>query len=431
MNSGLQQDISSHVDERAGRLVEILRELVCLPSENRAPFGDEQACQEYLATQLRGLGLTPRLYLPTEVAGLQDHPLYWPGRDYANRPNLVATCPGRGDGRSLILSGHIDTVPAGSAPWTRDPFGGTIEGNRLYGRGANDMKGGVATNLFVLQMLSELGIELAGALNFETVVDEEFGGVNGTLAARLGGYRADAAILSEPTSLRVCPAQRGGRTVHITLAAPNDGVLGRSSGAGVVEQLRVLLNAVPEFAATRRASAPKHPMYASLADPVPVTVARIQTAPWGTSEPPNVPPLCRVELFWQTMPGEPVSQIDAEFDQWFNGLIESEPDTFVLRPRVEHPIRWLSGSSLSPDAPLTAEFARCAETAIGVRPAIAGIEGPCDMYVFHQFGIPALLWGASGGNTHVTDEYVDLDSLILSAKVLLAFVCRWCGVHSR
>ena len=431
MNTAFDRELSYHVERRADRLVAILQSLVRLPSENNAPLGNELRCQEYIGKALSRLGLEVRLYTPAEVPDIETHPLFWPGRNYENRPNLSAVRKGTGGGRSLILSGHIDTVPVGASPWTRDPFGAIIEGERLYGRGANDMKGGVATNLFVMEMLSGLGIELAGDLFFETVVDEEFGGVNGTLAARLTGHRADGAVISEPTALRVCPAQRGGRTVHITFAAPNNGILGQSAGTGVIEQLRAFLNAVPEFAALRKASAPKHPMYSSLADPVPVTVARIQTAAWGTSEPPNVPPVCRVELFWQTMPGESVERIDGEFDAWFNGVIGRNPEVFSVRPEIGYPIRWLNGSALTQDAEITAEFARCAEVSMGQRPTIAGIEGPCDMYVFHEFGIPALLWGARGGNTHVADEYVELDSVVLSAKVLLTFVCKWCGISSK
>ena len=148
--------------------------------------------------------------------------MYWPGRQYAGRPNVAARIPGAGGGRSLILSGHIDTVPAGAEPWTRDPFGAAIEGNRLYGRGSNDMKAGIATNLFVAETLAGMGIRLAGDLTVETVVDEEFGGVNGTLAGRLMGYTADAAIISEPSFLRICPcsARRANRPSDVQRAQP-------------------------------------------------------------------------------------------------------------------------------------------------------------------------------------------------------------------
>jgi acetylornithine deacetylase len=103
---------------------------------------------------------------------------------------------------------------------------------------------------------------------------------------------------------------------------------------------------------------------------------------------------------------------------------------FVLEPQIEHPIRWLPGSTLSVDHPLTAQLASAATRVLGKAPLVQGIEGPCDMYVFHEFGIPAVLWGARGGNTHNPDEYVEIDSLLDSAAVLLEFVCRWCGVAS-
>ncbi len=87
-----------------------------------------------------------------------------------------------------LFSGHIDTVPSGTLPWTRDPFGGQVEGNCLCGRGSNDMKGGVGINLFVVEAVEKMGLTVAGDLVFESVVDEEFGGVNGTLAGRLRGF---------------------------------------------------------------------------------------------------------------------------------------------------------------------------------------------------------------------------------------------------
>src|SRR5574337_1804375 len=216
-DAAFEAKLCGYVDGRRERLIEIVRDLVRIPSENAPPTGSEEACQQYVAERLRRQGWEPDLYTLDEVKGLREHALFWPGRNYARRPNVGARKPGRGGGRSLVLSGHIDTVPRGTQPWTHDPFGGEVDGNRLYGRGSNDMKGGVAANLFVVEALRELGVELRGALVFETVVDEEFGGVNGTLAGRLRGYNADAAVISEPSFLRICPAQRGGRTAHITL----------------------------------------------------------------------------------------------------------------------------------------------------------------------------------------------------------------------
>jgi acetylornithine deacetylase len=430
MPEPIASSLQDHVEARTDRIVGILRDLVRLPSENRAPAGTELACQQYVAERLRRAGLDPVLYTPDDAPGIRAHPLYWPGRDYTNRPNIAARLPGRGGGRSLILSGHIDTVPAGSQPWAHHPFDGEIEGNRLYGRGSNDMKGGIATNLFVLDALRELGISLAGDLIFETVVDEEFGGVNGTLAGRLMGFTADAAVISEPSFLRVCPAQRGGRTAHIRFRAANEGILGGAS-TSVVEQLRVFINAVPAFADGRRSGVRAHPLYVHLENPVPAKVTRISTAPWGTSEPTNTPSECQIEFFWEAMPGETREEVDREFRMWLNSVIDSAPATFAARPEVIFPIRWLPGSAIDPDLEIVREMRASAAAITGSDPPVQGIEGPCDMFVFHEFGIPAVLWGARGGNTHNPDEYVEIDSLVKAAQVLLEFVCRWCGVAGR
>jgi acetylornithine deacetylase len=403
---------------QSARLAEIIGDLVRIPSENKPPIGSEQACQDYIANFLRRLDWTPSQYQPDTVDGIQQHPLFWPGRNYTGRPNLIARKRGSGGGKSLLLSGHIDTVPKGTFNWTRDPFGGTVEGDKLYGRGSNDMKGGIGISLFVLEQLADQN--LAGDLLFETVADEEFGGSNGTLAGRLAGHNADAAIITEPSFLRVCPAQRGGRTAHITLRGPGGGVL--SSGGfprGVLPALTCFLNALEDFQNTRRQTAPQHVSFASCPDTVPVSITKIHTGPWGTGEPINVPEECQIELYWQTMPGESQDAIEQQFFDWLDSH-------FTPRPSVEFPMRWLPGSAIDHNHPLVQTLSKHAKATLGRRPEIAGIEGPCDMFIFHEFGIPAVLWGPRGANTHAADEYVDLPSTEQAAETLLSFIQDWC-----
>jgi acetylornithine deacetylase len=424
----LQALVAEYVDRRRGRLIDLARDLIRIPSENTAPTGAEGVCQEHIAHVLRRSGWDPELYELSEVEGLAGHPLFWPGRDYTKRPNLGARRKGSG-GRSLVLSGHVDTVPRGTQPWTREPFGGDVEGNRIYGRGANDMKAGVAMNLFVAEAVADLPIRLCGDLIFESVVDEEFGGVNGTLAGRLRGYNGDAAVITEPSSLRICPAQRGGRVAHITFRATG-GVLAESKfPAGVSEQLTYFLEKVPEFAAQRRQNACVHELYTHHADRVPVSITKVFTSPWGTSEPITIPEMGKVEFYWQLMPGETQDKVELEFFSWLDRVVRSRPEVFRTAPEVEFPMRWLPGSAIAASEPLVRELAACAQAVLGTQPPIEGIEGPCDMFVFQQgFSIPAVLWGPRGGNTHAADEYVEIDSLVHAARTLLLFVCRWCGI---
>ncbi len=421
LSSKLADRLSEYAAANEARLASIVADLVRIPSENKSPHGAEGACQAYVSAFLERLGYTPRVYRPDAVPGVTSHPLYWPGRDYAQRPNVSATRAGAGGGgKSLLLSGHIDTVPAGTQPWTRDPFSGHIQDGRLYGRGAVDMKGGVGTALFVLEAMNALGIATRGDLMFETVVDEEFGGCNGTLAGRLASPPPDAAMIMEPSFLRICAGQRGGRTAHITLEASAGGVLTEGMfPRGIADQLREFLVAVDAFAAQRNARVTVHPLYSGCPDPVPVSITKVYTGPWGTGEPTTVPERCQVEMYWQTMPGETVDAVDAEFFEWLA--------TLSFQPQVTWPIRWLPGSALDSQHALVTTLSDAAKAQLGARPRVTGIEGPCDLFVFHEFGIPAVLWGASGGNIHAADEYLDLYSATQAAAVLLRFICEWCG----
>jgi acetylornithine deacetylase len=211
-----------------------LHELVRIPSINHPPAGDEYECQMAVARRWREMGLEPEIYTLDTVAGLKSHPRYFAGREYNHRPNVLARRKGSGGGKSLLLSGHIDTVPLGVQPWKHDPFGAAVEGGRMYGLGTYDMKCGVAVMLGVMRTLYDLGVHLKGDLLAETVVDEEFGGVNGTLAGRLRGDNADAVIITEPTDRAIYNGVRGGNVVHFSLTGPegivfeNDEQIGRA-----------------------------------------------------------------------------------------------------------------------------------------------------------------------------------------------------------
>jgi len=110
------------------------------------------------------------------------------------------------------------------------------------------------------------------------------------------------------------------------------------------------------------------------------------------------------------------------FRTWLAAIGES--------PAIEFPIRWLPGSAIAADHPLVTTLAACGNMELGTAPPIQGIEAPCDMYVFHEFGVPAVLWGAIGANLHAPDEYVDLVSLDAAAAVLERFVKEWCGTDT-
>ena len=427
-NSRLELLLDEIMVELQPDLLATLQDLIRIPSENLPPHGNESACQLYVAERLRELDIEPDIYDIDSVQGIAAHPRFWPGRSYRNRPNVNGRLRGAG-GRSLILSGHIDTVPVNTPiPWRHTPHGGERVDGRIYGRGSWDMKAGIAMNLIVLKALRRLNATLGGDLIFESVVDEEFGGANGTLAGRLRGYRADAAVVTESTSLRICPAQRGGRTVHILLRGPGGMLLTGQSAGRVTDQLAYLLNRLQEFASLRQSRVPIDPYYRDCAEPFAVWATNIATGQWGWTQPISVAESCRLELYWQTMPNETGERVMQEFHEWWNRILDARPDLFAVRPEVTLPMRWLPGCSIPVDAPLVREFAETAAS-LDAPACVVGLDAPSDMFVFQQcFNTPAIMWGPHGGNAHQADEYVEIESLFTAARVLLRFVGRWCGL---
>ena len=135
--------VVAEVDRQRDALVALAADLVRIPSETHPPGGDEGPVQRFIEAKLRDIGLEVDVFEPWSVPGVLDHPGWWPGLEYVDRPNVVGTWRGSGGGRSLILNGHSDVVPAGPRTlWTHEPYGGVIADDRIYGRGASDQKGG-------------------------------------------------------------------------------------------------------------------------------------------------------------------------------------------------------------------------------------------------------------------------------------------------
>jgi acetylornithine deacetylase len=163
-------------------------------------LGQEQSAQALMKQRFETLGLDVR-ELVIDEAKLRDHPGYSPSivsYDGRRQRDRRARAAPRVRGRSLILNGHIDVVPVGAERlWTRPPFEPWIDGDRLHGRGANDMKAGIVAYTMALQALQRLGWQPAARVTLQSVIEEECTG-NGALACLLAGYTADAAIIPEP-----------------------------------------------------------------------------------------------------------------------------------------------------------------------------------------------------------------------------------------
>lgn len=208
--------IAKRVEAEAERIVATLSDLVSFPSIVKSNPKDagpgERDCQLYLQKRLEKLGFTTDLWDPDGpalYAKYKGRPGANKGRTFEGRPNLGGVLKGKGGGRSIMLTGHIDVVPPGAPEhWTTDPFQPVLKDGFLHGRGTVDMKGGVACMLMAVEILKELQVPLSGDIVFTTVVDEEIGGM-GSLAMVDRGFRADAGIMTEPTANKIAPLCHG------------------------------------------------------------------------------------------------------------------------------------------------------------------------------------------------------------------------------
>ena len=212
----IEQRIAAAVEQNAGRIAETLSDLIgfasVVKSNPKEAGPGERLCQEYLKGRIEKLGFTTDLWEPDGpalYAKYEGRPGANKGRTFEGRPNLGGTLKGTGGGRSLMLTGHIDVVPPGPPEhWRTDPFKGVIADGFVQGRGAVDMKGGIACMLMAVEILKGLEVKLAGDVVFTTVVDEEIGGM-GSLAMVDRGFHADAGIMTEPTANRIAPLCHG------------------------------------------------------------------------------------------------------------------------------------------------------------------------------------------------------------------------------
>ncbi len=409
-------------------IARLLQELVRTNSVAAPPGGNETPAQRVLQQFLREQGLRPELY---DTAFIQESgsPLVRKNRTYAGRKNLSARVRGRGMGKSLVINGHMDTVPAGIAPWSRSPWSGQSKDGRIHGLGSFDMKGGLVAGAAVVCALERAQIRPGGDVIFESVVDEEWGGGGGTIAARLRGGGAAACVIPEGTQLEIYRATRGGFVVDLVSDAGDPSAyFSRAEVVSPAIPMGRLLTWVEELG-RKRSRVRARGAYAEFPDPAPVQVLAVESNRLGPEAPLSVPSRATVRVYMQFLPQEDVDAVIA--------ATRKELERFCARDAFfrKYPIRWqpliggpLYGHELPLDHPWTRCMADSAKAVLGRRPPITGAPYPCDAGLMHRdFEIPTLLFGPCGAGAHNPDEYVELDSVIRTAEVLLTAAMTWSG----
>ena len=422
-----KEQIVAAVAAEQSAIEQLLIDLVQVPTL----LGSERAGQEIMRAAFADLGLEPR-EVPLDADALRTHagasPFSW---DVGGKANVVAdwvpTHPARpsqpGGGRSLILNGHIDVVDPGPPDmWASPPFVARRDGDWLYGRGAGDMKAGLAAIVGAVRGLRRLGLEPVAKIELQSVVEEECTG-NGAFQCVLAGRPADAAIVTEPTSLTVQTSQVGvlwfqvivrGRPAHA-----GDSPIGLNAIEGsfpVISALRALeaeLNVAPP------------PPYDVYEHPINLNVGMIRGGDWPSTVAAESVLHCRLALY----PGAAVDELKTTIEAT---VASASAGLGRFEARVAYDGFACEGYTLAAESALVAALGHASDQVIGARPALIASTATTDARSFALYaGTPAVCFGPHAESIHGIDERVSLQSVLQTAQTLALFIEGWCGLARR
>ena len=393
------------VERRRDELVELACELVRQPST----LGHEEPAQTLIDERLRAIGFDVERIRPDADAALADPYAGYPYLPYDGRSSVAARLPGSDSGRSLHLTGHVDVVPVERPDlWEHEPWSAEVADGKIWGRGAGDMKGGLAAYLIAAAAVAEVCNDRRGDLLFSSVIEEECGG-NGMWSVLRAGYDADAVLIGESSALRLAHAGTGvvwarlsaaGGTGHAMLAG-GDGPFDRLCRA--VAGLRRLESEINEPV--------RDPVFAAVRErPYGMTIGRIDGGVWTASTPHELVARVRFGFGRDLEPAEVQDrmreavrdaspEVDVHFEA-FRARAYCHPTSGPLVDTVSAAHRSVIESKVETMAFTATTDARY-------------VEGPC------------LCYGPSAGNLHGTDEWVDVATLVETAPVVAAAAAAW------
>ena len=413
--------IRAAVEARREDAVRLLQELVRVPSVT----GLEGAVGETVERAFRERGLEVDVWEATagEMEPYRDH--VGEQDSYEGRPNVAGVRRGTGGGGSILLNAHVDTVDPGDPDaWKHDPFSGSVEGDLLYGRGSCDMKGGLVTHLVALDALSDLGFGLRGDVTVAATVGEENGGL-GALSTVLRGYGAEAALITEPTRLRLVTAQGGSLVFRLTLLGRSAHAAVRGEGVSALEKFIPIFEELRELERERNGTL-SHPLYEGVTNKVPINVGVVRAGNWASTVPESLVAEGRVGL----IPGEEVEPFKELVEDRIATVADRDPWLREHPPRLE----WFGGqfapAEVPLDAPICEAVKRAHERATGERPAVEGVPYGADMRLFVRFGgMPCVMYGAGDVNVaHAPDEHISVTELLTASTTVACLLADWCGL---
>ncbi|HLW60188.1 MAG TPA: ArgE/DapE family deacylase [bacterium] len=421
MTPKTHSQIIAAVEERRDEVVAFLQRLVQYDSVT----GNEAAIQNFVAEHLRGLALTVDQF-DTDPEALRQYPGFLePEKSFAGRPNVVGVWPGAGGGRSLLLNGHVDTVPLEPvAEWVHGPLSGSVVDGQVWGRGASDMKGGVAAMTMAVAILKEMGVRLGGDVTLEYVVDEERTGL-GTLACVHRGYRADAGICCETSDLEVMPACIGRMWFTVHVRGKPTGISTRWEGVSAIDKAMKVVEAVESLEAMRIQDL-HHPLYPDNRGALPCAVTMFQAGTFPSITPEDATLRGSLGL----MPYEDPVQVEAQLKEQILRVCAADP--WLRHNPVEVTTTGgyvAAGAEIPVEHPIVQTVNRSFQRVAGHAPVLGARMGASDTRFLITLGhTPTVIFGPGPtSQMHAMNESVPVENVIIATKVLALAVHDWCG----
>lgn len=426
----IKKAISDSVKRNKTKHLKILNRLVSYDSKmiNSGEYGDEKGIQDYLKDLFTQMGAEVDAFEPdnSKICGYSG---FNPDHKYEGRENVVATFKGNGTGRSLLFNGHSDIVPAGNAKlWRSSPFTCEQRDDKLYGRGTTDMKGGSAAAILAIQLLKEMGVSFNGDVIFEAVVDEEGGG-NGTIACCERGYKADGAIIMEPTRMAIMPTNRGAFLAEFTVMGKPIHASLKGFGVNAIEKAIKLINAIKEleleWLLTKR-----HPL---LSNPT-INFGQIS----GGDGASTVASECNVKFDVEFFP----SEYNRDYDKVPVNPQDIKKEVELCIKRACDGDKWLSENpvainwyqeTLCFETSLASDFVstvvKCCDQIMG-KAVVSGLPCGCDGAQLSIIGnMPVVVIGPGDiMQAHTVDECIEIEKYYQAIEVYANLIVDWVGI---
>ena len=378
----------------ADQVIRLTQQLVTRASVT----GDEAAVATYIADVLKGMGLS--------VECRETMP---------GRPNVIGVLAGPPDGRTILLNGHMDVVPPGEG-WTCDPFGGLLAEGRIYGRGATDMKGGLAAMIGAISAIQRAGTRLGGTVLLTAVVGEEQDQI-GTRTLVEGGLQADFALVGEPTQLVPVIAHKGDLCYRIRVQGKTAHSSAPRLGINAIDKMTDILVALRSLAAELQ-----HKKHAHLGSPM-LSVCTVE----GGTDTCVVPGSCAITVDRRLLPNETAEEADGEFQRLLDRLqaIDTQLTCSVKRFTTALPME------TSPDSEIAKAAHRASTAVLGYEPQFACMHSTTDAsWLVNAAKIPTVIIGPGNeAQAHQADEFVEVEQVTKGAQVMALVIVDLLGVR--